>query len=396
MQSNLHEARKRPNASALEPNLTLKLPEERGDDKTRLHFPSPHTPLWRGPGSTAWAPVGNRKERSVVRFGFCFQHSSVLTGWGVAFGSVDFTCRCVIMACRRSLSFASWKGREKKYPLLVVQIKPSLCLFLIKQLAPRHETEEFYCWVVWKLYMGYSWGKANAWCWVSPFPKAKCISPWVRRARPAGTKSFTPALTAKRQQWIMFINQPHSSSGGAAEGKQGSSSRMSFPPFRAQNKRQRWAVALHQPQALWHMQRAQTAVVRPHEAPPQGSAGSLGSKSILIWLEKVAEPLEGHPGKEAGHQSRGTCTGQDLLWELPVSLWHKPEGSEVGKAESSSNHPKTLIPGHPMPLDWCCHPFSSATSGQRVGVKLLLSMSLAFYGKDPHQATAGVFAGMHP
>lgn len=35
--------------------------------------------------------------------------------------------------------------KKKKYPLLVVQIKPSLCLFLIKQLAPRHETEEFYC-----------------------------------------------------------------------------------------------------------------------------------------------------------------------------------------------------------------------------------------------------------
>lgn len=118
------------------------------------------------------------------------------------------------------------RGEKKKYPLLVVQIKPSLCLFLIKQLAPRHETGEFYCWVVWKLYMGYSWGKANAWCWVSPFPKAKCISPWVRRARPAGTKSFTPALTAKRQQWIMFINQPHSSLGGTAERKQGSGSRI--------------------------------------------------------------------------------------------------------------------------------------------------------------------------
>lgn len=34
---------------------------------------------------------------------------------------------------------------EKKYSLLFAQIKPSLCLFLIKQLAPRHETEEFYC-----------------------------------------------------------------------------------------------------------------------------------------------------------------------------------------------------------------------------------------------------------
>lgn len=33
---------------------------------------------------------------------------TVLTGWGAALGSVDFTCRWVIMACRRSLSFASW------------------------------------------------------------------------------------------------------------------------------------------------------------------------------------------------------------------------------------------------------------------------------------------------
>lgn len=37
----------------------------------------------------------------------CPWWSSVLTGWGAALGSVDFTCRCVIMACRRSLSFAS-------------------------------------------------------------------------------------------------------------------------------------------------------------------------------------------------------------------------------------------------------------------------------------------------
>lgn len=31
-----------------------------------------------------------------------------LTGCGVAFGSVDFTWRCVIIACRRSLSFDSY------------------------------------------------------------------------------------------------------------------------------------------------------------------------------------------------------------------------------------------------------------------------------------------------
>lgn len=207
------------------------------------------------------------------------------------------------MACRRSLSFASWNGREKKkYPQLVVQIKPSLCLFLIKQLAPRHETEEFYCWVVWKLYMGYSWGKVNAWCWVSPFPKAKCISPWVRRARPAGTKSFTPALTAKRQQWIMFINQPHSSSGDAAEGKQGSGSRMRFPSLRAQNKWHRWAVALCQPQALWHMQWTQPGVGKPHEAPPQGSAGP---KAPWFDLRRRQSPWWVTLGSQAGHPEHG-------------------------------------------------------------------------------------------
>lgn len=80
----------------------------------------------------------------------------------------------------------------------------------------------------------------------------------------------------------MFINQPHSSSGGAAEGKQGSGSRMHFPPFRAENQWHQWAVASRHTQALWHMQRAQTVVVKPHEAPPQGSAGNLGSKSTLI------------------------------------------------------------------------------------------------------------------
>lgn len=133
--------------------------------------------------------------------------------------------------------------RGEKYPLLLIWINPSLCLFLIKELAPRHETEEFYCWVVWKLYMVYSWGKANTWCWVSLFPKAKCISPRVRRARPAGTKSFTLALTAKRQQWIMFINQPHSSSGGAAESKRGSSSEMHLPPFRPGNNRHKRSMA---------------------------------------------------------------------------------------------------------------------------------------------------------
>lgn len=193
-------------------------------------------------------------------------------------------------------------GEKKKYPQLVVQIKPSLCLFLIKQLAPRHETEEFYCWVVWKLYMGYSWGKVNAWCWVSPFPKAKCISPWVRRARPAGTKSFTPALTAKRQQWIMFINQPHSSSGGAAEGKQGSGSRMRFPSLRAQNKWHRWAVALCQPQALWHMQWTQPGVVKPHEAPPQGSAGP---KAPWFDLRRRQSPWWVTLGSQAGHPEHG-------------------------------------------------------------------------------------------
>lgn len=77
---------------------------------------------------------------------------------------------------------------------------------------------------------------------------------------------------------------------------------------------------LDQPQALWHMQRAQPGVVKPHEAPPQGSAGSLGSKSTLIWLEKVAEPLVGHPGKpgwasEQGHPElgAGTDVGADSI-----------------------------------------------------------------------------------
>lgn len=181
--------------------------------------------------------------------------------------------------------------------------------------------------------MGYSWGKVNAWCWVSPFPKAKCISPWVRRARPAGTKSFTPALTAKRQQWIMFINQPHSSSGVTAEGKQGRGSRMCFPSPRAQNKCYGWAVALCQPQALWHMQQAQPGVVKPHEAPPQGSAGSLGSKSTLIWLEKVAEPLVGHPGSR-GRTWCGSCQHPSGI-SLRAEEWERLQAAVITPKHSS-------------------------------------------------------------
>lgn len=261
--------------------------------------------------------MGHRKERFVWGLVFAFSTVQYLRaeGWLL----VQLTSHAGVSSWLAGALYLLQAGRgekKKKYPLLVVQIKPSLCLFLIKQLAPRHETEEFYCWVVWKLYMGYSWGKANVWCWVSPFPKAKCISPRVRRARPAGTKSFTPALTAKRQQWIMFINQPHSSSGGSAEAKQGSGSRMRFPSLRAQNKWHRWAVALHQPQALWHMQRAQLGWLTTwgtlHRAP-----------------EEVAEPL----GSQAGHLSRATLSmGQDLLWELPASLRLRAVGWERLKA----------------------------------------------------------------
>lgn len=235
MQSDLHEARKRPKALALEPNLTLKFPEERGMTKPvcASHLlPTPSSEMGQAPQrGLQWGT-----EKRSLLWGLVFAFSTVqylrAEGWLL----VQLTSHAGVSSWLAGALYLlqAGRGEKKKYPLLVVQIKPSLCLFLIKQLAPRHETEEFYCWVVWKLYMGYSWGKANAWCWVSPFPKAKCISPWVRRARPAGTKSFTPALTAKRQQWIMFINQPHSSSGGAAEGKQGSGSRMPFPSPRAQ------------------------------------------------------------------------------------------------------------------------------------------------------------------
>lgn len=41
----------------------------------------------------------------------------LLTGCGVGLGSVDFTCRCVIMAWRRSLSFVNFneeiEGKRK-------------------------------------------------------------------------------------------------------------------------------------------------------------------------------------------------------------------------------------------------------------------------------------------
>lgn len=82
MQSDLHEARKSLSASALEPNLTLKLPEERGMTKPGCasHL-LPTLSSEVGQGSTAWAPVGSRKERFVVRFGFLLSAQLVvLTG----------------------------------------------------------------------------------------------------------------------------------------------------------------------------------------------------------------------------------------------------------------------------------------------------------------------------
>lgn len=39
----------------------------------------------------------------------------LLTGWGAALGSVDLTWRCVIIACRRSLSFASCDEEENSF-----------------------------------------------------------------------------------------------------------------------------------------------------------------------------------------------------------------------------------------------------------------------------------------
>lgn len=187
-------------------------------------------------------PGGKQEKRFVVRF--CLLSAQFST-YGLR-GGFWFSW-LHMQVCHHGLQalfiFCKLKGGEKN-ALLLVGIKSNLCLFLIKQLAPTCKTEEFYCWAVWKLYMVFLRGKANAWCWVSVLPKAKCISPWVRRARPAGTKRFTLALTAKRQQWIMFINQPRSSPGGAAESELRSASVMPFPPAVAANKQHERATAL--------------------------------------------------------------------------------------------------------------------------------------------------------
>lgn len=132
-----------------------------------------------------------------------------------------------------------------------------------------------------------SWGNDNARCWVSLFSKAKCISPQVRRARPAGTKSFTLALTAKRQQWIMFINQSHSSSGGTAQSKWASGSERCLPALRPEKKWHKWTLPLMLcTGSAARAASTETAVVKPHEAPLE---------NVLLSLEKVAQPLRQPP-----------------------------------------------------------------------------------------------------
>lgn len=236
--------------------------------------------------------------------------------------------------------------------------------------------------------MVYSWGKANAWCWVSLFPKAKCISPRVRRARPAGTNSFTPALTAKRQQWIMFINQPHSSSGGAAEGKAEALSCVCLlSDQKTSSTDGPWL--LRHVQALWHEQQVQRQRWLNHTrhlCRAWWAASAL--ENALPLLEKVAQLLSQPPW--AGNPS----VGQEQQCQLPASLWHTPEGSRLGKANSIRNRPTALISGLPTLQDQCFHPFSSVTSCPRVGAKLL--MSLAFSGWGLHQADVSGSHHMHP
>jgi len=236
--------------------------------------------------------------------------------------------------------------------------------------------------------MVYLWGKANAWCWVSLFPKAKSISPQVRRARPAGTKSFTLALTAKRQQWIMFINQPHSSSGGAAESKRVSGSRMYLLPLSDQKTSgTNGPWLLRHVQALRHVQRAQRQRWLNHTRHLCGAQRAAPAReNLLILLEKLAQLLSQPPraarlGTWGGTSSSASC-------QHPCGTHLRAAGWE--KLMVSGTPLRALMPGHPTPQDRCFHPFSSVTSCPRVGAKLLLWMSLAFFGWDLHQATAGV------
>lgn len=172
----------------------------------------------------------------------------------------------------------------------------------------------------------------------------------------------------------MFINQPHSSSGGATESKRSSGSGMRLPPFREENKRHKWTVAF----TSWkgfaaRAASAETALVKPHEAPQQGRP----LVNTLLLLEKVAQPLTGQPG----NHSRGTLSmGQEQQGELPAPLRHTPEGSRAGKPNGVRNCPRAPILGHAMPQDQSFRPGSSVTSCPRVAAKLLLSVSLAFFG----------------
>lgn len=60
----------------------------------------------------------------------------LLTGCGVALGSVDLTWRCVIMACRRSLSFASCNEERERIKFFMNNREKKLFSIFLLLLIP--------------------------------------------------------------------------------------------------------------------------------------------------------------------------------------------------------------------------------------------------------------------
>lgn len=130
-----------------------------------------------------------------------------------------------------------------------------------------------------------------------------------------------------------------------------------------------------------------------HLGGARQAASALGS--TLVLLEKVAQPLGGSPW------AAGLGTWAGAPWaggrSSSVSCQH-PFGVRLRAAGwerlTAWNCPRALVWGHKTPQLQRFHPFSLVTSCPRVEAKLLLWMSLAFFGWDLHQATAGV-SGTH-
>lgn len=159
-----------------------------------------------------WGPKG-----STQNIGSCnaLFSSQILTGWGVAFGSVDFTCRCVIIACRRSLSFASWTGERigksscyvfggqnpewYSFPYEALGIRtgtlqkhpptPSTLLFLQQSGNVIRLFRLALFFLKWNKTLGAGY---------QPFAEQNTLAFDWSSSRPAGTSRFTAASTAKK------------------------------------------------------------------------------------------------------------------------------------------------------------------------------------------------------